>query len=234
MPISSSSRGACCSLPTMPAVLRLTSTLSPDPLPTTKQQSCRAWPCNASLLSPPLSRRLVSWSRTAASAGPGRPGQQRSLAWAGSSGTRDIDIAPDRAVDAQGSSDPQQLGGASVAAPQVAVQRTEGHWLAEPVAQAHEICDRARRVIDPDRLARSRLHARQSQLKGPVLEAKHRSRREGDLRGRLDPGTATWTVAGISSVRSWTAAADSRHTMARGTLRATASKSGKLAAGASA
>jgi hypothetical protein len=46
-----------------------------------------------------------------------------------------------RAVSAQRGPYPQQLGGASVAAAQAAVQRGEGCWLDDAVTEAHEIRD---------------------------------------------------------------------------------------------
>src|ERR1700722_1016196 len=98
---------------------------------------------------------------------------------------------------------------ASVAAAQVAVERAEGRLLAEPAAEAHEVRHRARRVVGPDGLAgrgppRWTIPARRSD----PLKRSSEVGRKVICGARLHPGTATWTVAGISSVRSWTAAAD--------------------------
>ncbi len=58
----------------------------------------------------------------------------------------------------------------------------EGRWLADPVAETHEVYDRAHWVIDPDGFAGSPVHTGQPELEGLRVETKHRSWWEGDLR----------------------------------------------------
>jgi hypothetical protein len=137
-----------------------------------------------------------------------------------------------RPVDVKRGSGFQQFSGAGVASAQISMERSECCRLADAVPQTHQVNHRPGRVVYPDGLAGSCLEVRQTEFKGRGFEPDYHSRRErypgrtaGSGYGDLDRG-------GISSVRSWTAAADRRQTIAVEFRYATARRSGKLAGGA--
>ena len=105
----------------------------------------------------------------------------------------------------------QQLSWPGVAAAEIAMERCQGHWLADAVPQPHKVYDGACRVVDAPIFAgaASRLVRPSSKVEG----SKRNTVVGGNeiCGGRLVLGTAIWTAAGISSVRSCTAAADSGH-----------------------
>jgi hypothetical protein len=94
------------------------------------------------------------------------------------------------------------------------------------VPQAHQIYNRASRIVDPDQFAGRGLDAGKTKFERLVIEPETFAGGNAICGGLLGLGTAIWTTAGISSVRSCTAAADTRQTMARGARCATARKSG--------
>jgi hypothetical protein len=65
--------------------------------------------------------------------------------------------------------------------PQVPAQSAKSNRLPKPVPQAHQIYDRARRIVDPDKLAGRGLDAGKTQLKRLGIEPENLRRRESDM-----------------------------------------------------
>jgi hypothetical protein len=121
-----------------------------------------------------------------------------------------------------------------IPAAEVSLQGSQGGWFPDAVSQPHQIYHRARSIVDAHRLARCGLNVGQAELEGPGLKTKNRGRRERYSGLMAGPGHSDLHRERNLVSQIMHGSCRQQAGNCHGFLQATARRSGKLAAGASA